>query len=138
MSSTYLKIVIVGDGACGKTCMLISYKEGTFLQEHIPTIFENYSKNYVLSLWDTAGQEAYERLRPLSYSGADLVIICYSVNCIDSLKNVPQYWIPEDDAIARHKQAILSRSSHDTQFCVFCKYEFVQDDSKCHCRFSPS
>ena len=41
-----------------------------------------------LALWDTAGQEDYNRLRPLSYPGSDVVIICFSIASPDSLDNV--------------------------------------------------
>jgi len=43
-----------------------------------------------LALWDTAGQEEYERLRPLSYSKAHVILIAFSVDTPDSLDNVTQ------------------------------------------------
>jgi small GTP-binding protein len=48
-----------------------------------------------LSLWDTAGQEDYARLRPLSYANTNIFLICFSLDSRASLKNVKQKWIPE-------------------------------------------
>src|SRR6185312_12482140 len=89
------KLVVVGDGACGKTCLLIVFSSGTFPDMYIPTVFENYvstigvdGKNVELALWDTAGQEDYDRLRPLSYPDANVVLICFSIDHPGSLANV--------------------------------------------------
>lgn len=98
-----LKIVVVGDGAVGKTCLLISYTQGKFPTDYVPTIFENYvtkvqgpnNKIIELGLWDTAGQEEYNRLRPLSYTDVDLLMICYSADSKTSLYNVEELWFPE-------------------------------------------
>ena len=61
----------------------------------IPTVFENYvtdcrvdGKSVQLALWDTAGQEDYERLRPLAYAKAHVILIGFSVDSPDSLDNV--------------------------------------------------
>merc|ERR1719477_502023 len=69
-----MKLVIVGDGACGKTCLLIVFSKDQFPEVYVPTVFENYvadievdGKQVELALWDTAGQEDYDRLRPLSH-----------------------------------------------------------------------
>ncbi|CAO1632053.1 unnamed protein product [Sympodiomycopsis kandeliae] len=96
------KLVIVGDGACGKTSLLCVFAIGDFPREYEPTIFENYvaeirldGKPVQLALWDTAGQEEYERLRPLSYSQAHVILIAFSIDTPDSLENVTVKWIEE-------------------------------------------
>ena len=45
-------------------------------------------KKMKLSLWDTAGQEEYDRLRPLSYPETDLLFVCFAIDCPNSLENV--------------------------------------------------
>lgn len=52
-------------------------------------------KNVQLALWDTAGQEDYERLRPLAYSKAHVLLIGFSVDTPDSLENVKAKWAEE-------------------------------------------
>ena len=66
-------------------------------QKYVPTVFENYitypihsptGKIVELALWDTAGQEEYDRLRPLSYPETDLIFVCFAIDCPNSLDNV--------------------------------------------------
>jgi len=102
MSELRRKLVIVGDGACGKTCLLIVFSKGTFPEDYVPTVFENYvadvevdGRRVELALWDTAGQEDYDRLRPLSYPDSHVVLICFAIDLPDSLENVQEKWIGE-------------------------------------------
>lgn len=50
---------------------------------------------YTLGLFDTAGQEDYDRLRPLSYPQTDVFLICFSVMSPASFENVKEKWLPE-------------------------------------------
>ncbi|KAJ1958855.1 Ras-like GTP-binding protein rho1 [Linderina pennispora] len=97
-------MIVVGDGACGKTCLLYTFREGQFPPDnrYIPTVFDTcvvdirtQGKRVELSLWDTAGQEEFDRLRLLCYPGVDAVIICFSVDSPDSLENVTTKWYVE-------------------------------------------
>ncbi|ODN00866.1 Ras-like GTP-binding protein RhoL [Orchesella cincta] len=97
-----LKITVVGDGTVGKTCLLYSYSNNSFPEEYVPTIFDNLAKNvtvdgmvFSLTLWDTAGQEEYERLRPLSYPKTDCFLLCFAIDNPASYANVELKWIPE-------------------------------------------
>lgn len=114
-----VKFVVVGDGAVGKTCVLVSYSSNAFPYDYIPTVFDKYplyfhrvqkfllllstyavntivdNKIYNLGLWDTAGQEDYDRLRPLSYPQTDVFLLCFSVISQNSFNNIRDKWYPE-------------------------------------------
>eukprot|EP01084_Bolivina_argentea_P112559 200749_1 len=103
-----IKLVAVGDGAVGKTCLLIRYDRNEFPQDYIPTVFEgvyietelkinNENIAFGLNLWDTAAQDEFDRLRYLAYRETDVFLICFSFDWRCSLENIESVWAPEID-----------------------------------------
>jgi len=87
----------------------------TFIQRYVPTVFENYvtdcrvdGKSVQLALWDTAGQEDYERLRPLAYSQAHVILIAFSVSSPDSLHNITTKWYTAPHQLPSHHVQLLT------------------------------
>jgi len=110
-----LKCVVVGDGAVGKTSMLMCYATNTFPTDHMPTIFDNYSKNVrardgrtvSVGLWDTAGQDEYAAFRPLSYENADAMLLAFSCDSKESYESVETKWAEELRAKAPKTPIVL-------------------------------
>ncbi|XP_053417092.1 rho-related GTP-binding protein RhoD isoform X3 [Nycticebus coucang] len=89
------KVVLVGDGGCGKTSLLMVFADGAFPESYTPTVFERYCVNLEvkgkpvnLQVWDTAGQDDYDRLRPLFYPDASVLLLCFDVTSPHSFNNV--------------------------------------------------
>ncbi|XP_050418814.1 uncharacterized protein LOC126832156 [Patella vulgata] len=97
------KIVVVGDCNCGKTSLIQRYVKGDYSEDYKPTGFDTFSTTYNVSetykiqitIWDTSGDAGYDRVRPLSYSEADLVMMCFSVTDPESMDNIVSKWLPE-------------------------------------------
>ena len=94
----------------GKTCLLTRYRNNSFPEDYVPTVFENfveevpYKKGSILlqmvcfshteksklikKQWDTAGQEDFDRIRNKAYADTDVFLICYSVDDKASYDNI--------------------------------------------------
>ena len=133
MTAIRKKLVIVGDGACGKTCLLIVFSKDQFPEVYVPTVFENYvadivvdNKTVELALWDTAGQEDYDRLRPLSYPDTDVILMCFSIDSPDSLENIPEKWTPEVRHFCPNVPIILVGNKKDLRNDENTKHELAK------------
>ncbi|KAL0482279.1 Ras-related protein Rac [Acrasis kona] len=96
-----IKCVNIGDSGVGKTCVLVSYVENEFPEEHVPTAFDNYTaivdhnkRPITVGLWDTSGV-ASDTMRPLSYNDAKVFIIYFSLVDRDSFNHVELKWVKE-------------------------------------------
>lgn len=101
------KLVVIGDGSVGKTSLLHMFTKDEFPKEYVPTVFENTAKTmtyegqaYKLNLWDTAGQEGYDRVRLMSYKNTDAFLMCFAVDNLTSLENIHLRWAKE---ISKHR-----------------------------------
>ncbi|XP_056311418.1 ras-related C3 botulinum toxin substrate 1-like [Danio aesculapii] len=97
-----IKCVVVGDAAADKATLLTSYITGKYPNEYTPTVFDNCAAPVVvdgnpvtLGLWDIAGQDDYNRLRPLSYPETDVFLICFSLVDPRSFELASEKWFPE-------------------------------------------
>jgi len=102
MQKSNLKCEVVGDGAVGKTSLLISYTSNNFPGEYVPTTFESYATNIriegqvvSLSILDTPGQEDFDEQRATTYNDVDVFIVCFAVDNVISYDNVKSKWYPE-------------------------------------------
>mmetsp|Transcript_62467 Transcript_62467/g.99303 ORF Transcript_62467/g.99303 Transcript_62467/m.99303 type:complete len:188 (+) Transcript_62467:102-665(+) len=130
-----IKCVVVGDGAVGKTCLLISYTTNDFPKDYVPTVFDNYNATVMvegqqinLGLWDTAGQEDYDRLRPLSYPQTNVFLVCYSVISKDSYANVTEKWVPEISHHAPNVPMLLIGTKSDLRSDTSFKSNLVSSE----------
>ncbi|KAK7088511.1 rho-related GTP-binding protein RhoC-like [Littorina saxatilis] len=97
------KLTVVGDGACGKTSLLLRISRDVFDDDsYDPTAYEKDvvdvfagNRKIEMVLQDCAGQETFDRLRPVVYAETDVILICFSLDNPDSLFNVENSWIQE-------------------------------------------
>jgi len=122
-----IKVALVGDGTVGKTCLLMSYICQAFLEDYIPTMFDNFSAIEEVDgelvnviLWDTAGQEDYETIRTTTcFPNTHIFIVCFSVVHPDSFHNVKQKWLEE-----------LKKAAPDTPFILVGTKADLREDEE--------
>ena len=97
-----VKMVVIGDGSIGKTCMIMCFAYDKFPDSHTPTVFDNHkgTSNYkgqdvVLDIWDTAGQADLGRMRPVVYPNTDIFLVGFSLVDRESFKNACTMWANE-------------------------------------------
>lgn len=108
------KCVVVGDGFVGKTALVGVFSSKQYSPSYVPTIFDNkivglqYKKTWInLGVFDTAGQEEYDKLRPMAYTDTDVFIVCFSMVDKDSLENILNKWAPEIERFSPKAKMLL-------------------------------
>ncbi|CCH42712.1 hypothetical protein BN7_2256 [Wickerhamomyces ciferrii] len=96
-------VALIGDSNCGKTSLIHTYLYKTLKTPSKSILFETYKKiikfnnntSVELSIWDFPGDEYFDRFRPLAYANAKGILVCFTLERMDSLKNVEERWLPE-------------------------------------------
>ncbi|XP_057857895.1 ras-related protein RABD2a isoform X2 [Cryptomeria japonica] len=95
------KVLLVGDSAVGKSCLLLRFTEDSYMESYISTIGVDFIKTVELDgktikfqIWDTAGQERFKTVTSSYYRGAHGIIIVYDITDVDSFDHV-KHWLSE-------------------------------------------
>ncbi|KAG2385451.1 hypothetical protein C9374_003266 [Naegleria lovaniensis] len=126
----HVKIMIIGNGNVGKTCLCTRLSQQRFpggsIDEyvpvtvdpctqtvHFPSLSQQHSDPFTVELIDTAGGEYYDTVREQTYAQVDLILVAY--NCVDSnsLQNVSYTWLPEARKHAPQTPIILVSTKID-------------------------
>merc|ERR1711915_522146 len=109
-----------GDTKVGKTWLITTFITGENPSDQIPTIFDSFSneleirkQQVELSLWDTAGDLKYDRIRQLSYPNTDIFFICYAINSIRSFENVRNWYNEIREISQMHNIPIILVATKD-------------------------
>ena len=95
-----LKVCVVGDGAVGKTSLIIRYTEGHFRESYIMTVGTSFAVKELdfgdtlvrLQLWDLAGQPHFSSVRPVFYRGAAGIILVFDVTRRQTFDAIPAWY----------------------------------------------
>ncbi|KAM4620619.1 ras-related protein Rab-34 [Polymixia lowei] len=93
------KVIVVGDVAVGKTCLISRFCRDSFDKNYKATIgvdfemerFEVLGVPFSLQLWDTAGQERFKCIASTYYRGAQAIIVVFDLSGVDSLTHARQW-----------------------------------------------
>eukprot|EP00878_Enallax_costatus_P007415 GHUV01007765.1.p1 GENE.GHUV01007765.1~~GHUV01007765.1.p1 ORF type:complete len:204 (+),score=53.89 GHUV01007765.1:173-784(+) len=108
------KVLLVGDSAVGKSCLLMRFTADRFDEVTTSTIGVDFRVKYLtlngkrvkLAVWDTAGQERFRTLTSSYYRGAQGVIFVYDVTRLESFENLQRIWMKEVDIYSNIEDAV--------------------------------
>ena len=103
MVDTY-KVVLLGDMAVGKTCIIAQFTSGQFDPDTVTSSSANFrsksiefldGKSIKFNIWDTMGQEKYRSMAQIFYKDARIVILVYDISNQKSFEGMKDYWYPQ-------------------------------------------
>lgn len=119
-----LRIVLVGDSEVGKTS-IINFLRKNYNEHNESTVCNTYShflfdeennRNYNLEIIDTSGLKDYVKVRKPAYVNANLIIICFAIDDLESFTNINDFWIPELNEFIPNTKRILIGLKNDIRY----------------------
>lgn len=130
-----LKVVVAGDGTVGKTSLVRRFCEGKFEVTRVATIGVDFQTKLVelpdrtvkLSIWDMAGQDRFQVIRPGFYRGSRAAALVYDVTAPDSFANLARWQqeinevVPEQPFVVVGNKIDLERTLPQEQAAAFAQ-----------------
>ena len=96
-----IKVILVGEPGTGKTSLINvsvgeAFKEvsqSTLLSTFVPKTFNKNGHDYILNIWDTAGQEKYRAMTKIFIKNSKIVIFVYAIDNLKSFEGLKKYWV---------------------------------------------
>ena len=118
----FLKILVLGDSAVGKTSLLLKYTDDYFPIVYVSTIGVDYKTkiinindmNISLQIWDTAGQERFRSLAKSFMKDADGILFVYDITNKKSFDNIKN-WIKRTEDVNDSFQKIIVGNKSDLE-----------------------
>ena len=100
-----IKVVLLGETAVGKSCLISRFVSDTFLTNHVATLAGSFSSKNVFydkvnkkikyEIWDTAGQEKYRSINKIFYQDTSIAILVFDITRKDTFEALKNYWYLE-------------------------------------------
>ncbi|RMG32531.1 MAG: GTP-binding protein [Methanobacteriota archaeon] len=120
---TTWKILVIGEGAVGKTSIATRYTTGGFKESHLMTVGANFmlknleigGKTIKLSIWDTAGQEKFRKVVESYYKGGKGVLICFAINDRRSFDALDYWYSSTQKQLGENAKYVLVGNKSDLE-----------------------
>merc|ERR1712137_273125 len=139
-----LKLLLIGDSAVGKTCMLLRFSDDTFSTDMVSTIGVDYKTKYIpldgktvkLQVWDTAGQERFRNITHAYYRGAKGIFLVYDVTNELSFRHVKE-WMDNIEKLAEKFNVRFLETSAKNNINISKAFSMLAKEAKRHLDPSP-